>query len=155
MYVTTMRHLQVSDIDSVVALEKLSFPHPWSKQNFLDSLSANDECWVMLLDGELIGHGVMTVVCEDATLLNIAVMPKYQGCGLGKRLLNFLLDVVVQQGAKSCFLEVRPSNENAIALYRNFGFNIVGRRKNYYPGHEKREDALVMQLELHHAHGTN
>lgn len=148
MSASTIRRMQSKDLTLVVALEQRSFPYPWSEKNFRDSLDSGDECWVLQLNEKIIAHGVMTLVCNDATLLNVAVCPEYQGQGLGKTLLRFLLDLVISQGAECCFLEVRPSNENAIGLYQHFGFEVVGRRKDYYPSEGSREDALVMQLEF-------
>lgn len=152
---TTIRRMQSSDLSSVVQLEQRSFPYPWSENNFRDSLEADDECWVMEVDQMIVAHGVMTLVCDDATLLNVAVCPRFQGKGIGYQLLCFLLDVVTRRGARNCFLEVRPSNNRAIGLYQKLGFEVVGRRKDYYPSDGAREDALVMQLEINHANSRN
>ncbi len=142
--------MQRSDLKAVAALEVLAYPYPWSKQLFEDSLSAGDDCSVMVSQeasakDAIIGHAVMTTVLDDATILNIAIHPDYQQQGLGRQLLNHLLQRAQILGARQCFLEVRSSNMPAITMYHSAGFVEVGRRRNYYPSSDEREDALVLQ----------
>jgi ribosomal-protein-alanine N-acetyltransferase len=98
--------------------------------------------------GEVIGYGVLSVAGGEAHVLNICVAPAEQGRGLGRRILARLLDLARWHHAERVFLEVRPSNTAAVALYHSSGFNEIGRRPNYYPGKRGREDALVMAIEL-------
>mgnify|MGYP002653699537 CR=1 FL=1 len=81
-------------------------------------------------------------------MLNVCVAPEAHGHGLGRKLLRALLHVARGRGAERVFLEVRPSNPGAIALYHSEGFNEIGRRPRYYPARGGREDALVMAIEL-------
>ena len=137
-----------ADVDAVLAVERSIYPFPWTRGNFRDSLAAGYSSWVCRQGGDLIGYGVMMVVIEDAHLLNISVRPERQGCGLGSELMGHLFHVARRHGARHMFLEVRPSNAAALALYRRFLFTEIGRRKNYYPAADGREEAVVMAREL-------
>lgn len=94
------------------------------------------------------GFAITQWVLDEATLFNIAVDPAYQRRGLGKKLLNHLIEQLQQRDIFTLWLEVRASNQAAIALYEQTGFNEVSVRRNYYPAHHGREDALIMALSL-------
>src|SRR3546814_15566121 len=96
----------------------------------------------------ILGYGVLSVAADESHVLNICIDPQLQGQGLGRRLLRALLKLAGGHGARRVFLEVRPSNPHAIALYHDEGFNEIGRRPRYYPAHVGREDAIVMAKEL-------
>jgi ribosomal-protein-alanine N-acetyltransferase len=85
----------------------------------------------------------MSVAVGEAHILNLCVAPAWQGEGLGRRLLERLLGVARQHHADTAYLEVRMSNDKAIALYESVGFREIGRRRGYYPHQVGREDALV------------
>uniref|UniRef100_A0A0U1PBG9 [Ribosomal protein bS18]-alanine N-acetyltransferase n=1 Tax=Mizugakiibacter sediminis TaxID=1475481 RepID=A0A0U1PBG9_9GAMM len=103
----------------------------------------------MLADGtRVIGYGILSVAAGEAHVLNVCVTPAEQGRGHGRRLLQRLIDLARWHGAERVFLEVRPSNAHAIAMYERAGFNEIGRRPNYYPAARGREDAIVMAMEL-------
>lgn len=142
--------MTMGDVDAVHALECSVFPQPWSRANFSDSLAAGYDAWLLRdAAGELAGYFVLMYALDEAHLLDVAVAGKRHGTGLGRRLLETLCARARQMGAESVLLEVRPSNERALAVYRRFGFAEIGRRKGYYPAHEgKREDAIVMRLAL-------
>ena len=91
---------------------------------------------------------MINVIIDEAHLLNITVKPESQGRGLGLRLLEHLMRRAMQLDAGVCFLEVRASNQSAYRLYERYGFNEVGRRRDYYPAVGGREDALVMACSL-------
>jgi len=91
---------------------------------------------------------VMSVAIGECHLLTLCVHPDYQRMGFGRKLFNLLLDRAEKLDAKQCFLEVRVGNEKAISLYRSMGFVQIGERKNYYPGKEGREDAIIMSRDL-------
>ena len=90
----------------------------------------------------------VAVGAGEAHVLNVCVSPAAQGRGHGRRLVRRLLDLARWHRAERVFLEVRPSNPRAIALYHDLGFNEIGRRPGYYPAGHGREDALVMAIEL-------
>lgn len=142
--------MTAADVDEVHALECSVFPHPWSRANFADSLTAGYDAW-LLRDpaGRLAGYFVLMYALDEAHLLDVAVAGERQGTGLGRYLLETLCARAREMGATSVLLEVRPSNERALAVYERFGFTGIGRRKGYYPAHEgKREDAIVMRHAL-------
>ncbi len=91
-----------------------------------------------------VGHGVMQIIFDEAHLLNIAIKPENQGCGLGLALLEYLMSSAHASNVRECFLEVRDSNTNALRLYERYGFNRIGYRHDYYPAIGGREDAVVM-----------
>jgi ribosomal-protein-alanine N-acetyltransferase len=110
------------DLDAVAALEAGLQVFPWSRGNFADSLESGYSVWVLRLGGELIGFSVVMSVIDEAHLLNIGVSKRYQGQGYGARLLRHAMECARLGGAAKLFLEVRPSNERAVELYRHFGF---------------------------------
>lgn len=140
--------MQERDLDRVAALESAAQPFPWNRTNFSDSLQAGHWAWVLRQNGELLGFVVLMGVLDEVHLLNIAIAPAHQGRGLGARLLRHVLAWSSRQGMASMYLEVRPSNTRAEALYRHLGFREIGRRKAYYPALDGREDALVFSRSL-------
>ncbi|MEN1943523.1 ribosomal protein S18-alanine N-acetyltransferase [Luteimonas sp. MJ293] len=143
-----MRPMREADVESVMEIELRAYPFPWTAGIFRDCLRAGYQAWVLHQAEGVCGYGVVSVAAGEAHLLNICVDPKLQSHGHGRRLLHALLKIAHQQGAERMYLEVRPSNVNAVALYHDEGFNEIGRRPRYYPDHEGREDALVMAREL-------
>lgn len=136
------------DLDAVAELEGSVQPFPWSRGNFADSLAAGHAVWVCRIGGDLVGFSVVMIVVDEAHLLNVAVSKRYQGKGYGARLLQHAMEEARLHGAAKLFLEVRPSNQRAIELYRLFGFREIGLRRGYYPAALGREDALVFEREL-------
>lgn len=136
------------DLDWVTAQEGILHRFPWSRGNFADSLNAGHSCWLMFESDAPVAYAVVLAVLDEAHLLNISVTRAAQRRGLGRALLGHLLSNARRYDLRHCFLEVRPSNLPALALYRRAGFAEIGRRKAYYPAPEGREDAIVMKLEL-------
>lgn len=136
------------ELPAVAALEASLQVFPWSAGNFADSLAAGHSAWVLRQGGELLGFSVFMQVLDEAHLLNIGVGAAHQGLGHGARLLRHVMECARLAGAGKLFLEVRPSNERAVALYRHFGFRQIGLRKAYYPAAIGREDALIFDKEL-------
>ena len=146
----TLVPMTLDDVDEVHALECSVFPHPWSRANFSDSVQAGYDGWLLRDEHKaLAGYFLLMYALDEAHLLDVAVAGKRQGTGLGRYLLDTLCARAKEMGAESVLLEVRPSNERALAVYRRYGFAEIGRRKGYYPAHEgKREDAIVMRHAL-------
>lgn len=140
--------MSLRDLDEVLAIEYRIYAFPWSRGNFVDSMSSGYSCWVCRVGGELVGYLVLMLAVDDAHLLNISVAEKRQGMGFGARLLRQAMIAGRQGGAATLLLEVRPSNEKALALYRHFGFQQIGVRRGYYPADKGREDALVLTHSL-------
>jgi ribosomal-protein-alanine N-acetyltransferase len=137
-----------ADLDAVAEVERSAHPFPWTRGNFADSLAAGYGAWLAQEDGRLIGYAVMMSIVDEAHLLNISILPELQRAGRGSAVLVHLFDLARTQGAKRMMLEVRPDNASGLGLYRHHGFVEIGRRRGYYPGHEGREDAIVMGRDL-------
>lgn len=137
-----------ADLDAVAEAEQNIHPFPWTRGNFVDALAAGYGAWLAKEDGRMIGYAVVMQALDEAHLLNISVLPELQRCGRGSELLVHLFDVARGRGATRMLLEVRPDNISGLAVYRRHGFVEIGRRRGYYPGHEGREDAIVMAREL-------
>jgi ribosomal-protein-alanine N-acetyltransferase len=146
--VPAYRRMISADLDAVMAIEREIYPHPWTRGNFADALNAGYHCWALECAGFLAGYGVVTAVAGESHLLNLSIAAPWQRCGLGRELLRFLMGIAHDYGARRLLLEVRPSNARAIAIYEKAGFRRIGVRRGYYPGHEGREDAVVMEREL-------
>jgi [ribosomal protein S18]-alanine N-acetyltransferase len=145
---TALRPMREDDLDTVIAIEQRAYPFPWTRGILRDCLRADYPAWVLLQNGAIIGYGVLSIAADEAHILNICTAPEAQGRGHGRRLLRSLLQIARGRGVRRMFLEVRPSNPHAIALYHDEGFNEIGRRPRYYPAKDGREDALVMAMEL-------
>jgi len=140
--------MREQDLAEVMAIEAAIYTHPWSRGNFADSLVAGYECRTWRLDGDLLGYFVLMVAAGEAHLLNLSIAPAHQRRGHGTTLLREASVIARARGARAIFLEVRPSNRGAQALYTRFGFRKIGTRRGYYPAHAGREDALVLTLPL-------
>lgn len=147
---TAFSPMTVADIDAVMAIERNAYPFPWTRGNFHDSLESGYEARV-LRDAaqDLLGYFLLMYVVEEVHLLNITVRPDQQGKGLGRTLLDKVLELSRDAGMHAVLLEVRPSNQHALSVYRHLGFMQIGMRKNYYPAAgATREDAIVMRKML-------
>ncbi len=139
-----------NNIYAVLTIERSVYPFPWSRQVFISTILEGYDCWVACdLDDEVVGYFVLMPVVEEAHLLNIAVRDDLQKRGLGRKLLEHVIELAREKRFESILLEVRPSNVRAVDLYERYGFQEIGRRKNYYQApNATREDAIVMRLSL-------
>lgn len=144
----SVRAMTVADLPYVMEIERRSYDFPWSLGIFQDCLRVGYCCRVIELNKRVHGYGLLTIAAGEAHILNICIRPEVRRFGLGRALLQHLLDVAQEGNAEMIFLEVRPSNQAAIQLYMDFGFNEIGIRKDYYPAVQGREDALVFALHL-------
>jgi [ribosomal protein S18]-alanine N-acetyltransferase len=142
------RRMLEGDVDTILAIENAIYPHPWTRGNFNDSLRAGYHCWIMEAGGEVIGYSVVMIAAGEAHLLNLSIAESWQRRGRGREMLQFLLQLARDFAATRIFLEVRPTNIPGRALYADAGFSEIATRRGYYPAHDGREDAIVMQLEL-------
>ncbi len=143
-----IRPMKPEDIADVARIEMAAYAFPWTPTIFQDCLNAGYGCWVLAHAAEIVAYGVLSVGAGEAHVLNVCVAPHEQGRGHGRRMMKRLIDLARWHQVERIFLEVRPSNPNAIALYHDLGFNEIGRRPRYYPTKNGREDALVMAMEL-------
>lgn len=148
-----LRNMTLADLPAVHAIEKKVQAHPWSLQLFNDSLSAPHHCTVLELDDAartVLGFCILQPVLDEANLLLMAIDPAYQQQGFGQQLLQQSIDAL--SGCNMIFLEVRQSNQAAIALYEKLGFAQIDLRKNYYSSNADRtqgkEHAVIMALTL-------
>ncbi|MEW6658079.1 MAG: ribosomal protein S18-alanine N-acetyltransferase [Thermodesulfobacteriota bacterium] len=137
----------MTDINGIWAIEKVSFPTPWSRFSFLAELGHSlSHTLVAGPPGpqpwQVWGYLIYWVVAEEMHILNLAVHPQQRRRGLARRLLTASLAQARKLGAQVAWLEVRPSNDPALSLYHSFGFQEVGRRPRYYDDTE--EDALLL-----------
>lgn len=142
------RPMTPDDLDVIMEIEPLIYSHPWSRGNFSDSLASGYSAWVLLDGAKIIGYALMMMVLDEAHLLNLSIARAYQKQGLGRLLLEHMIFIAKRHDAVNMFLEVRPSNISAIALYENIGFNEMAIRRGYYPAHNGREDAVLMGVAL-------
>lgn len=138
--------LTAEHVCSVAELERLCFAEPWSERA-LDVLCRENGLGVVIPaeQGETAAraYGGMTVVLDEGSITNIAVRPDCRRQGMGRDIVSSLLTLAAERGVTDVYLEVRVSNEAAIALYRSLGFRTVGTRKNFYK--LPTEDAYIMQ----------
>ena len=143
-----LRVMTVGDLPKVMKIECAAYEFPWSEGIFRDCMRVGYVCWVCEQDAVVQAYGVMSVAVNECHILNLCVKPGEQGQGLGRLVLRELLGFARRRRVDTAFLEVRPSNRRAMALYLSEGFNEMGRRKNYYPAKRGREDALVLAKAL-------
>ncbi len=143
-----LRGMLEEDLADIISIEEKAYTHPWTPGIFRDCLRVGYHCQVLEQNNEIQGYAVMSEAVGEAHILNVCVRPQSQGNGYGRMLINDLLDAARRLSADMMLLEVRPSNKIALGLYHNMGFCEVGTRKNYYPGRNGREDALILALNL-------
>lgn len=135
--------MEPQDVAEVGLLERQIFSVPWSEKGFLDSLQLPDTLYLVVREKErLVGYCGLFQSFDEADITNVAVAPGDRGRGVGRRMLEELLDRGRARGICRYTLEVRVSNKPAIHLYRKLGFESVGIRKNFYE--MPREDAMIM-----------
>lgn len=149
------RPLRVADFPALAQMLPPLLPGNWSAETLQALLISSHHCRVLCSadesDDALLGFAEFTVVTDESEVLNLAIDSEVQGCGLGRALLRAVLVEARDQGCTRCFLEVRRSNDVAIALYTAEGFALEGVRKGYYPPRQpdvQAEDALLYSLRL-------
>jgi ribosomal-protein-alanine acetyltransferase len=143
-----LRKLLPQDVPAMYAMEVSANQFPWSLHQFSDSFSIGDFGWGVERANLLVSFALFSHVIDEATLLNIVVHPYWQRRGIARELLVHALQELGQRKAVRCLLEVRVGNLGAIALYSSLGFEVDGRRRDYYPAANGREDALLMSRAL-------
>lgn len=131
------------DLDQVIEIEKQCHSHPWSQANFLSSIDSQHACWVIEKNHQIIAYAITSTVLGEAELLNLSVAPEFQRRGIARAIL-LALENSFSNKIDTLFLEVRASNQAAIALYSSLDYNEVGQRHNYYPAQNGRENAIIM-----------
>ena len=136
--------MTLDDVPAVSLLEDKLFPTPWPQSAFVNDVSRNPFGYHLVAEhsGHVIGYVIAWFMLDDVHIATIGVAPEWQGQGIGKLLMLMAMKWAIAMESPVVTLEVRPSNERAIRLYRSLGFRVVGRRKNYY--RDTGEDALIM-----------
>jgi tRNA threonylcarbamoyl adenosine modification protein TsaD/ribosomal-protein-alanine acetyltransferase len=139
-----LRPMRDADLPRIVAIERACFPTPWTQGMFLDELVQGESRYWVVADSPwgLLGYGGLMEADDEGHVMNLAVRPDARGRGLGTAMLSWLVEHARERGLRRLTLEVRPSNAEAIELYRRAGFHEVGRRPGYYS--DSGEDGLVM-----------
>ncbi len=143
-----LRPMLKSDLRGVMEVERAAYQFPWSVSIFRDCLRMGYHCYVYQALAGLAGHGIMSIGAAECHFLNICIHPDYQRSGLGRKLVDHLLEIARRKGVRVALLEVRISNTAAYRLYISLGFDEIGIRKNYYPARVGREDAIILAKEL-------
>ena len=153
----SIRRARPEDIGALVALDAMVSASPWQAVHFGGACRVGDVAGrpraeefalVVEVEGHVAGFVVISVVLDEASILNIAVQPSLQRRGLALVLLRAARAAIRESGGKRCLLEVRESNGAARRLYEKCGFRVDGIRRNYYPAPSGRENALLMSLQL-------
>ncbi|MDY6845665.1 MAG: ribosomal protein S18-alanine N-acetyltransferase [Chloroflexota bacterium] len=148
-----LRPMTLADLDQVIAIDRASFPSPWPRDAYLHELKRGRKsvCWVVEQAAaggqrQILASIVIWLAANKAHIGTLAVKPGYRGQKIAQKLLALTLLECHQRGARQVLLEVRQSNQAAQNLYRKFGFEAMGLRKDYYK--DTREDAVLMTLEV-------
>ncbi len=140
--------MELQDIDEVVALEQELFTSPWNKDDFIYEIEKNAFSTILILqeDDQIAGYLGMWNLGDQSQITTLGVKKQYQGRGFAKALMNKCIEITKYLGYDNISLEVRVSNQKAIKLYQQFGFQTVAIRKDYYQ--DNHEDAYLMIKEM-------
>ena len=142
-----IRKMTLQDAPAIAQLEIACFSDPWSVKSIASEVENPLSYWLVADDnGTIAGYVGSQSVLDAADMMNLAVAPAYRRKGVAQALVNALVEHLQSKQVIALLLEVRVSNEPAIALYEKMGFEQVGRRPRYY--HNPREDALILRKEL-------
>jgi ribosomal-protein-alanine N-acetyltransferase len=138
-----IRELDLSHLNAIEAIEKRAYPTPWSRSMFASELAKPTSICIGAFEGEdLLGYVINSRYVDAWHVMNVAVAPEHQRRGIATRMLEHLFELTRDDERRGYTLEVRVSNEEAIALYEKLGFEARGIRRGYYT--DNREDALIM-----------
>ncbi len=132
-------------LDDIARLEQICFSRPWSRRMLAEELENQCAAFLVALEPgteKVIGYAGLLVMADEGYITNVAVFPEYRRRGVAEQIIQVFCDFAQGNHLAFLTLEVRPSNAPAISLYNSFGFEEVGRRKNYYD--LPREDALIL-----------
>ena len=136
--------MNADHLEELERLERICFSRPWSKRMLGEELENQCAAFLVAEDekGAVLGYAGLLVMLDEGYITNVAVFPEYRRLGVAAKIIDVYMNFAKANDLAFLTLEVRPSNEAAIALYRRFGFEEVGRRKNYYD--LPKEDALIL-----------
>ena len=136
--------MNADHLDELERLERICFSRPWSKRMLGEELENQCAAFLVAEDesGKVLGYAGLLVMMDEGYITNVAVFPEYRRLGVAAKIIEVYMNFAKANQLAFLTLEVRPSNAAAIALYQRFGFEEVGRRKNYYD--LPKEDALIL-----------
>lgn len=142
--------MEVEDLPSVLAIERVSFPNPWHETTFRGEIQHRPISFPLVIVhsilNKVIGYIIYWQIGDEVQINNIAVHPDFRKMGIGEHVLRQVIEQVRFRGATFIALEVRPSNAGALHLYKKLGFKMLGVRKGYYSNPP--EDAFILGLHL-------
>lgn len=151
----SFRPMRKDDLDEVMVIDRLSFSMPWPVSAYRHDLVNNPDAMLWVAeeitpntDFKVVGMIDVWLILDEAHIATLAVHPDYRGRGIAASLLEVVLIEAVKRGARTAMLEVRASNQIAQSLYKEYGFEVVQRRRGYY--RDNNEDALLMNLDNLH-----
>jgi ribosomal-protein-alanine N-acetyltransferase len=141
-----IRRMTVDDVQVAHEIDTSSFTLPWPERSFRFEVTDNPaaRCWAAELDGQVVGILILWMIIDEAHIATLATHLDHRRQGIAEQLLSKALNQAYEEGARSALLEVRAGNDAAQALYRKYGFEVVGRRERYYK--DNNEDAVLMTL---------
>lgn len=143
--------MQSAHVAQIAALERQCFSDPWSEAAITPELTNPLSLWLVAVEGQtVLGYVGSQTVLGESDMMNLAVAPQARRCGIARALIEALCRALRQRQSVCLTLEVRASNEAAIALYRAMQFEPIGRRPGYY-SHPK-EDALILRKDISYEH---
>jgi len=142
-----IKKMEAANIDAVLEIERVSFPTPWTKAMYIQETDLeNSNCYCLFDDEEVVAYISSWIVLDECTINKIACRADFRTCGYSTMLLNHLIHKVFGNYVKTLLIEVRESNDIAMAFYKKSGFIKKGIRKEYYS--DTKEDAILMALDI-------
>ena len=142
-----VREMQLDELEGVMVIEKENFSVPWTEMGFFSFLLRDDTMFLVAEEeGEIIGYMGIMMVLDEGEITNVSVSKYARRRGIGRALVGEMIRRMKKRGIVTLHLEVRKSNDAAIALYSSFGFVKDGERKMYYE--EPVEDAVLMSCHI-------
>ena len=142
-----IENMTADHVAAVARLEAVCFADPWSERSVASEVNNPLSLWLVALEGDcVVGYIGSQTVLDESDMMNVAVHPDHRRRGVAEALVLALCEALKQRGSGCLTLEVRASNEPAKALYGTLGFELAGRRPNYY--RNPREDALILRKML-------
>ncbi len=140
--------MKIDHLNDVYNLEVESYDFPWTKEILRDCILYRYDGFTIYFNNILVGYIISKISLPETHILNLTISSNFRKNGLGKSLVQLIINDSKIRGVEDIILEVRVNNSNAISLYENLNFKKVGVRKNYYESKEGREDAYVFKLKL-------
>lgn len=141
--------MKEDDLEEVVKIERVSFPSPWPKEQFLMDMRDSGYSYLYVVregKGKILGYFAYWLMGKEIHLTNLAVHPKFRRRKIAKWILKWVIEKAKKEDSSIITLEVRSSNILAQKLYQKFNFIPIAIRKNYYG--DTKEDAIVMMYNL-------